>query len=189
LMRDIIDAFSHLEILMKNIIIMLVVATAMAVIVPARVLAEDSLPSLEDYVDKCVLIVKCKTEDQGKLRFKVLETWKGKYSPDLFYDNPPQGYLYAGFGHGNDSPVDGREVIFFFTARNQPDFAKGKLVVHSTCFNVNDGKLGYASNTDPGVDPDEYTVYAFKRQLPRSSRIRRRNGKPFPSRSQSRIKI
>lgn len=151
---------------MKNLIIMLIVTSAMAVIVPARGLARDPLPSLETYVDQCVLIVRCKTERQeGKFQFRVLETWKGKYSPDLFYDNPPMGYLYAERTQGNDSPAERREVIFFFTARNQPVFAKGKLVVHSTCFNVNDGKLGYASNTDPGVDPDEYKMDAFKKAI------------------------
>jgi hypothetical protein len=150
---------------MKNLICTLIVAMAIAVINPARGFAE-SWPSLETYVDQCALIVKCKTEDQGgKVRFKVLETWKGKYSSELFYDNPPDGYLYAGRAHGNDSPADGRDLIFFFTTRNQPAFAKGKFVVHSTCFNVNDGKLIYASTDNPGGHRQEYTVDSFKKAV------------------------
>jgi hypothetical protein len=150
---------------MKALISTLVVATAIAVIVPARGLAE-SWPSLVTYVDQCVLIVKCKTEDKGgKVKFKVLETWKGKYSPDLFYDNPPNGYLYAERAHGNDSPAAGREMIFFFTRHNQPVFAKGKLVSHSTCFNVNDGKLVYASTDDPRGHRKEYLLDSFKKAV------------------------
>ena len=54
-------------------------------------------------------------------------------------------------------------MIFFFTKRNQPDFAKGKLEHHSTCFNIEDGKLLYAKDSD--FDEKEYTVEQFKKAV------------------------
>src|SRR5262249_4550328 len=130
---------------MRNIVSMLLVATAVILLIPVRGLAE-AWPSLEDYVDECVLIAKCKTEKKAKFQYRVLETWKGKFSPDLFlfYDTPPEGCLFAHQNHGNDRPRNGREVIFFFTRRNQPVFAEGKLEHHSTCFNIEDCKVIYA---------------------------------------------
>src|SRR6186713_535569 len=149
---------------MKNIAWLFVVAAAVVILNPSRGLAE-SWPSLEDYVNDCVLIVKCKTEEAGKFQYRVLETWKGKFSPDLFVfsDTPPEGCLYAHQNHGNERPRQGREVIFFFTKRNQPDFAKGKLEHHSTCFNIEDDKLLYATNSD--FDEKEYTVEQFKKAV------------------------
>ncbi len=103
----------------KLILLILVMLLA----VPA--FAETWLP-LEKYVKLCVLIVKCETEVEGKnVKYKVDEEWKGKYSPDLFHNRPPDGYLYTNTWHGNENPVDGREVIVAFrfpsqVARPQP---------------------------------------------------------------------
>lgn len=145
---------------MKKIVSILIVTIA-ATITPAFAWAEQ-WPSLEQYVEECVLIVKCKTEKKAKFQYRVLETWKGNFNPDqfLFYDTPPEGCLFAHQNHGNDRPRNGREVIFFFTMRNQPVFAKGKLEHHSTCFNIEDGKVLYAENSD--FDEMEYTVDEFK---------------------------
>jgi hypothetical protein len=152
------------EVVMKRIVSMLVVATAMVVVVPTRGSAE-TWPSLETYVNQCVLIVKCRTEFKEKtVRYRVVETWKGRYSPDLFYHKPPAGYLYSGTWHGNESSSEGREVIFFFTADNQPAWTKGKLLDHSTSFVVKDGKVIYAS-TDRSGYRKEYTVAAFKKVI------------------------
>src|SRR5262245_10515279 len=111
-------------------------------LVNASIVRAEYWPSLEQYVSSCVLIVHCRTESQGKeVRYKVIETWKGVYSTDLFYHKPPEGYLYTGTWHGNESPADGREVVFFFTAHNHPLWTKGLLLDHSTTFTIADGKL------------------------------------------------
>ncbi len=149
---------------MRQIVSLLVVAIAMVAVSPNHAVAED-WPSLEDYVDECVLIVKCKTERKVKFQYQVLETWKGKYSPDLFLfdDTPPEGCLFAHQNAGNDRPRNGREVIFFFTRRNQPVFAKGKFEHHSACFNIEDGKVIWAETSE--FDAKEYTVDEFKRAI------------------------
>ena len=125
--------------------------------------AELWLP-LEAYVELCVLIVKCKTEvGEKKVKYKVEEVWKGRYSPDLFHHKTDEGYLHTGTGHGNESPTNGREVIFFFTGGNHPSWTKGKLLHHSTSFVVKDGKVIYAS-TDLS-NRKEYTVEDFKKAI------------------------
>lgn len=125
----------------------------------------ESWPTLEDYVRRCVLIVKCRTEVKDKaVMYRVLETWKGKYSPDLFHHKPAEGYLYTNTWHGNEGPTEGREVIFFFTNSNQPAWTKGKLLHHSTSFVITGGKLVYAS-TDRGGLRKEYTVEDFKKAV------------------------
>src|SRR5262249_44095483 len=128
----------------------------------------ESWPTLESFVHECVLIVKCKTELKADgVRYRVLETWKGKYSPDLFHSRPPDGYLLTDTGNGNTNPTDGRAVIFFFTRRNQPAFAKGKLVSHATCFVIAAGKVIYASTSlpEPYGLRKEYTVEGFKKAV------------------------
>ena len=104
--------------------------------------AED-WPTLEEYVKKSVLIVKCRTDERDVRRHQVLESWKGSYSPDLFVTPPPEGFIVADDAHGNASPIGGREVIFFYTLQNQPE--SGKLQTHSTAFPISNGKIVYAS--------------------------------------------
>jgi len=120
---------------------------------------------LEKYVEICSLIVHCKTEIKGdKVQYKVIESWKGKYSPDLFYNTPPEGYLFAFSNHGADSPINGEEIIFFFNKNhNQPNWANGKLAVHSTAFSVTDGKLIYGSTSDS--ERKEYSLEEFKNAI------------------------
>lgn len=151
---------------MKKIASIIVIAMAVMAFTPAVGMSE-SWPSLEKYVEECVLIVKCKTEKKAKFQYRILETWKGEYNPDqfLFYDTPPEGCIYAHQNQGNDRPRNGREVIFFFTTRNQPVFAKGKLEHHSTCFNIEDGKVIYAENSDFDENEKEYTVEEFKKAI------------------------
>jgi len=121
--------------------------------------AELWLP-LEKYVETCSLIVLCKTELKGdKVQYKVIETWKGEYSPELFYYTPPEGYLFTNTWHGAESPSGGKEIIFFFTNNNQPNWADGKLVSHSTAFSITDGKLIYASTS---MERKEYSLEEFK---------------------------
>jgi len=130
--------------------------------VPSHRLRAESWPTHEQYVDSCVLIVLCRAEvKDNKVSYRILETWKGVYSPDLFYHKPPDGYLFTGTWHGNDSPKDGRESVFFFTAHNHPLWTKGLLLDHSTNFVISNGKLTYASTGNPGESRD-YTVTEFR---------------------------
>ena len=145
---------------MKKIATIAVLASLVSTVAVA-----ETWPPLETYVKWCVLIVKCKTEVEGKkVKYKVDETWKGEYSPDLFHHTPPDGYLYTGTWHGNEAPTNGREVIFFYTKGNHPSWTKGKLLDHSTSFVVKDGKLVYASTSRSGLRK-EYTVEEFKKAI------------------------
>ncbi len=85
-------------------------------------------PALENYVSKCILIVKAKTivEKDGILTFRVLESWKGNYSPDLFVKTTSDGRFFASQNEHGVKVMDGQELIFFFTRHNQP--VKNKLV-------------------------------------------------------------
>jgi hypothetical protein len=164
---------------MKSVVSTFAVAAAVMVATPTRGSAE-TWPPLETYVDRCVLIVKCKTEVNEKtVKYRVVETWKGKYSPDSFYHKPPEGYLYSGSWHGNEAPTDGREVIFFFTPDNHPTWTKGKLLDHSTCFVVEDGKVIYASTSRSG-ERKEYTVDAFKKAITAAVENQKQKGKAVP---------
>lgn len=130
-----------------------------------RAASAEVWPTLNNYVDQCVLIVLCRTEPfKDGFRYKIEETWKGVYSPELFYYKPDEGYLYAGSWHGNEGQKGGARTVFFFTASNSPDWAKGKLVDHSTSFQIKDGKLTYALTGDWGV-PKDYTVEEFRKAI------------------------
>jgi hypothetical protein len=166
----------------------LVVAAVLVAPTPARA---ERWPDLQTYVKECSLIVYCKTEVKDRtVRYRVVESWKGEYRPDLFYHRPPPGYLYTGTWHGNEGPADGREVIFFFTADNQPAWANGKLLDHSTSFVVSGGKVVYAS-TNFGMRR-EYTVPEFKKAVLDAAKGQRADpvaaaagGVPAPSQSPS----
>ncbi|MEO0509418.1 MAG: hypothetical protein AAF065_06135 [Verrucomicrobiota bacterium] len=130
----------------------------------------ETWPTLEMYVDWCVLIVLCETEefDEG-VRYKVKEQWKGVYSPDLFHHKPEEGYLYANTWHGNEKPKAGEQTVFFFTAGNHPVWTKGRLLDHSTSFRVIDGKVIYASTGNWGVRK-EYSINDFRKEVARHLR-------------------
>ena len=138
-------------------------ALSFAVIVGAA--KAETWPTLPQYVDSSVLIVLCRTErSKDGLRYKVEETWKGVYSPALFYHTPEEGYLYTGSWHGNEGQKEGVQTVFFFTAGNHPSWTKGKLLDHSTSFQVADGKLIYASTSDSGFRK-EYTLSDFRKAI------------------------
>jgi hypothetical protein len=117
----------------------------------------ETWPSLELYVQWCSLIVKCKTE--VGVGYRVTETWKGVYDPDLFTHRPPAGYINTNNWHGNDEVEDGREIVFFFTPKDYD----AKLDAHSTAFHVKNGRVVYAS-TSWGMQR-EYTVEEFRRAI------------------------
>lgn len=133
-------------------------------------------PPLRELVERCVLIVKCKIEVKNEvIHYRVVETWKGKYSPDLFYDTPPKGYVYRNGGTLASTPVaepvEGREVIFFFARTGQPAFAKGKLARHDDWFVVVKGKVVVDVLYEPQSQPETYhdrmvyTVDEFKKAV------------------------
>lgn len=71
-------------------------------------------PTLEEYVGKCVLIVKAKTvvEHDGKLSFQVLESWKGKYDPQEFVRTTAEGRFFANKDeHGVVNVAQGQEIV------------------------------------------------------------------------------
>lgn len=118
---------------------------------------------MDNYVEKCVLIVKAKTEvaSDDKLTFRVLETWKGSYDPRDFVRTTEDGRFFASqHEHGVDV-TDGQEVVFFFTRENQP--VPGKLSSHSTAFPVRNGRITYAATSD-GLR-EIFAVDEFKRQI------------------------
>jgi hypothetical protein len=105
-------------------------------------------PSLDAYVEECVLIVKARTEvaHDGILTFRVLETWKGKYDPQDFVRTTEDGRFFAAQHEHGVEVADGQEVVFFFTPLNQ--LVPGKLSRHSTAFPIRDGKVTYATTSD-----------------------------------------
>ncbi len=120
-------------------------------------------PTLENYVGRCVLIVKAKTvvDEDGQLTFKVLESWKGKYDPSIFCRTTRDGRFFATQGEHGVNVRDGQEIIFFFTRHNQP--VEGKLDRHSTAFPIREGKVVYAA-TNYGLRK-EYTVADFEKVI------------------------
>ena len=118
-------------------------------------------PTLDQYVKTCDLIVLCETEMvDGKPIFKVVEEWKGTYSPTNFNAHlqsriPKPGYLpdSLGLASGRKSNT-GQKVVFFFTP------AKDKYSGSSTSFDVRDERLIYA---ETGWDmAKEYTLPDFR---------------------------
>lgn len=138
--------------------------TLVATLTPGAGRAE-SRPPVEQVVERAVLIVKCETEitDQ-RLSYRVLETWKGEYRPDLMQPEPPEGYLYSGLPVEGTDAVDGREVVFVFSDNG---ISLGKLFRHDDSFPVVNGKVVYATTSRSEVFGDEtvYTVDEFKKTI------------------------
>ncbi|MBX3160996.1 MAG: hypothetical protein KF773_33865 [Deltaproteobacteria bacterium] len=139
---------------------MVILGLALAVAAPA---GAETWPKLEDYAGDCTLIVKAKTVDEkGKLTFRVVETWRGTFDPKTFVQATPDGRFFASQGEHGVKVVDGQEIVFFFTAANQPD--PKKIARHATAFPISaKGKLVYAATSDTGGK--EYTVDDFKRAI------------------------
>lgn len=132
---------------------------------PAPARAEMTL-GVNLQVEMSALVIYCQAEIKGGMvRYRVLETWKGEYHPNLFRDRPPAGYLYTGEWHGNDNPVAGREVVFFFSAESGK--INGKFSDHSTAYVVTNGKVAVPATT--GVtwsgQTEEWTLADFKKAV------------------------
>ena len=121
-------------------------------------------PSLDSSVSDCVLIVKARTVFEGTdntVTFKIEESWKGKYAPDMLKNTTKDGRYVTYKGKHGVNVVDGQEMVFFFTRHNHP--GTGPLDSHSTAFPVKDGKIVYASTSE--VHWKEYTVGEFKKAI------------------------
>jgi hypothetical protein len=129
----------------------------------------ESWPSLEQYARRCKLIVLCESEMvDGEPIFKVVETWKGTYSPNDFNRYlrariPAEGYLPRGL-HSGRASHNGQKVIFFFTLGIDPP--QREYNGASTSFDVNGGKLIYAETGY--FMATEYTVAEFKEAIQRA---------------------
>jgi len=118
----------------------------------------ESWETLEQFVRSCPLIVKAKasgTKDR-EIRFKVLESWKGK---SAFKD----GEYFAYPGEHGVEVKDGQEIVFFFNFFNQSKR-------HTTSFPIKDGKLLYASTYDADMLSRHplrrwYTVAEFRERV------------------------
>ncbi len=134
----------------------------------------ESRPPLDQAVKRCVLIVRCKVEIKDNLiNYRVVESWKGKYSPDLFYTEPLEGYLFRvgeEIGASRTSNLkDGQEVVFFYSDNAVSAVKKGKILSHAydDIFVVAHGKVVYELNSLPESPEDRqtYTVEQFKKSI------------------------
>ncbi len=134
---------------MKELCERLAVVIALLALFPSSVRAALHLP-LRDRVELADLIVRCKAEVEGNtVKYRVVETWKGKYSPDLFYHNPDLGYYRPPEGYVSVAtvrekerlPPNGQEAIFFYAFHREPSWTKGKFLQGWPSFEVTGGKI------------------------------------------------
>jgi len=121
-------------------------------------------PAFEDFVTKCVLIVKAKAivEKNDTISFEVIETWKGTYDPKVITRTNPEGRYYAYQDeHGVINVSTGQEVILFFSNHNQT--TPGKFSPHSTAFPVRDNKVVYGSTS--WTLAETFTLEDFKTKI------------------------
>jgi hypothetical protein len=136
-------------------------ATAFAVAAYSSPARGEAWRKLDDHVADCTLIVKAKTVDEkGKLTFRVVESWRGTFDPKVFASTTSDGRFFADQGEHGVKVVDGQEIVFFFSAANQPD--PKKLGRHSTAFPIVKGKVVYASTS---TESKEFTIDEFKRAI------------------------
>lgn len=125
----------------------------------------EAWPDLDDLASpRFLLIVRCRTEPvEGRVLYKVLDVWKGAYSPLAFVQRPPTGYVDTSLGPDGDDRVAGAEVVLFYTRHNQQ---KEGISRHDMVVPVRDGKLTYPPG---GVElfsgQPEYGVEEFKREI------------------------
>jgi hypothetical protein len=128
----------------------------------------ESRPPLESVVRRDVLIVKCKMEiKEETIHYRVLESWKGKYDPKIFYQTPPDGYMHRGISAGMfGSPKDGTEVIMFYSdnaisrSKDNPD--KIDAYRPDDVLPVVNGKIEYELNE---LGSEVYSLDEFKKAV------------------------
>lgn len=95
---------------------------------------------------------------EGRALYKVLDAWKGAYSPLAFAVQPPTGYLNTtGPDGGAAAHKPGDEVVLFYTLHNRP---KQGFHRHDMAISVSNGKLTYSR-----TELDGYTVAQFKHEI------------------------
>ncbi len=140
----------------------LIIVAVMATIFAGKTApAEDSWPSLPDYVRKCVVIIMARTAvtDGKRCEFEITEVWKG--TTDILPLNDHQRYVEWQGTHGI-KVTNGQDIVFFFTRHNQPP--TGKVRGHSTSFPVSKGKIVYASSSESSLT-EEMTIADFKKRI------------------------
>jgi hypothetical protein len=111
------------------------VALLLAIFLAVPAMQAETMPPVEQVARRAVLILKCQAEIRdGKLNYRVLESWKGKYRPELFYVKPQAGYLYrAGFdAKGRSDVQEGQEAIFIYSDNAVSSEAehRGQILAH-----------------------------------------------------------
>jgi hypothetical protein len=131
----------------------------LAVLVLAPAARAELWAPLEDFVGKCVVIVKAKAVgESGDWReLAVVEVWIG--SRDAIQLNDRGNYMSLK-GEAGVNVETGQEIVIFFARDSERG---GKLTRHGAAFPIVDGKLVYASTSDDYRA--EYTVADFKRTV------------------------
>jgi len=145
------------------------VAIAIGLLWATSAVAE-SRPPLASVVRRNLLIVKCQVEIKDNLlNYRVLETWKGNYSPEIFEQQPPKGYVLARpqkVGAARDS-MDGREVILFYSDNALAGSAHKPRKLNAYRMDdsipILDGKVRWEIERDLGGE--EYTLAEFKKAV------------------------
>ncbi len=138
-------------------------------LVAAATARAEQWPSVEELASpRFLLIVHCRTEAvDGRVLYKVLDVWKGEYSPRAFVRQPPTGYINTG-GPDATNGKAGVEVILCYTRHNQP---KEGIHAHDMSLLVEDGKVTYPPGVVEFPGGRKYTLEEFKREI--TSRIDR----------------
>lgn len=129
------------------------------------VLSPAAWPSLKSLVPRCVLVVHCRTEQvDSHVLYRVLDVWKGEYSPTAFVRPPPEGYISTSLGAGLEERNEGREFVLFYTRRHQP---KQGISRHDLALPVRDDKVEYppARAKEGGLPPSLHVLADFKRAV------------------------
>lgn len=125
----------------------------------------ESTPSVEEVARRDVLIVKCRTEiREGRANFRVLESWKGKYSEEMMYVRPVAGCLYTrGVDAKSQGAMHGQETLFFYSdnAVSAEITNKGKILADrpDMTLPIIDGKVTWPISD---LDSTVYTLDELK---------------------------
>jgi hypothetical protein len=132
-------------------------------LVPWAAARAEAWPSVEELASpRFLLIVHCRTEAvEGQVLYKVLDVWKGEYSPRAFVRQPPTGYINTG-GPDVANGKAGVEVILCYTRHNQP---REGIHAHDMSLLVKEGKLTYPPGIVEFPGGRDYAVEEFKREI------------------------
>lgn len=127
----------------------------------------EAWPTLPQLVRMSLLIVHGRTESvdvegRNRVLFKVLDVWKGAYSPQAFVVPPPTGYIDTDLGAAGNREA-GREVILFFARHNQH---RTGISRHDMVLAVRDGFVSYPGDTGDRLSASRrFALNDFKREI------------------------